>query len=219
MMRREVNQISMKLFFALLACWMFAFGGVAAAQSGRKAPKRTAPPPVAAPATVSSANDPQPLPLPIVVTKYVAGVESPLRTRIVADAVLERLQKSKAVTVRSGGELNRAEARKRAQADSKTYIVWVWLEPDVADTQRAAAEDERSRYSRSLVINYIIFTPGSGEIKTQGRVYQRTGQLTATSGGRIGVSTGRIADEFLLREAGIEAADRILSELDLAPAS
>ncbi len=214
-MRRIGSQSSIKLFCALLVCLLLAFSITAHAQSGRRAPKRITLPPVTAPAaTASPANDPQPLPLPIVVTRFVSGINSPFQTRIVADAILERMQKSKAVTVRGGGEMNRAEARKRAQADSKSYIVWLWLEPDSVDTQRVGVDD-RSRYSRSLVINYIIFMPGTGEVKTQGRVYQRTGQLTATSGGRIGVSTGRIPDDFLLREAGREAADRILSELDL----
>lgn len=214
-MRRIVNQSSIKFFLALV-CLLFAFSSIAHAQSGRKTPKQTPSPPVPAPATAAPpANNSQPLQLPLIVTRYVAGINISFQTRIAQDAVLERLQKSQSVTARGGGEMNRAEARKRAQADTKSYVIWLWLEPDMADIGRAQAGIGRVN-SRSLVLSYIVFTPGTGKIKTQGRVYQRTGQITMSGGGVLGIPTGRLPSEFLLREAGREAADRILTELDVA---
>ncbi len=216
-MRRMFNRNSINVFLAL-AFLSVAFGSVAQAQSGRKSTQRNPLPPVSPSATSPAppAREPKASPPPFVVTRYVSNINTHFHTRIVANAFLERLQKSKTLNVTNGGEMNRAEARKRAQSNRKNYFVWLSLEQDVGDTDNARAGIGNVA-SRSLVINYIVFMPGTGEIKTQGRVYQRVGQVTATSGGRIGVSTGRLPDEFLLREAGRETAERVLTELDLAP--
>ncbi len=215
-MRRMFKRNSINVFLALAAL-SIVFGGIAQAQSGRKSTQRNPLPPVPPSATSPAppAREPSPAPPPFVVTRYVSNINTHFHTRIAVNAFLERLQKSRTLNVTNGGEMNRSEARKRAQSNAKNYVVWLTLEQDVADTDNARASIGNVA-SRSLVIGYVVFMPGTGEIKTQGRVYQRTGQLT-TNGGRIGVSTGRLPDEFLLREAGRETAERVLTELDLAP--
>ena len=61
----------------------------------------------------------------------------------------------------NGGEMNRSEARKRAQSNPKNYVVWLSLEQDVADAgnQRTGGGND---VSRSLVVSYVVFMPGTG---------------------------------------------------------
>jgi hypothetical protein len=61
-----------------------------------------------------------------------------------------------------------------------------------------------------LVVSFTIFSPGTGKVKEQGRVYVRP------SGGVLSqrLPTGRTG-ELQLNEAGRETADRVMSILHL----
>jgi len=64
---------------------------------------------------------------------------------------------------------------------------------------------------RTLIVSYLVFTPGTGKIKTSGRIYQGT---TRVGVGQPVPSTRGIVD-YELRRCGRDAADRVLDVLDL----
>jgi hypothetical protein len=61
-----------------------------------------------------------------------------------------------------------------------------------------------------LLVSYLIFSPGTGKIKTSGRIYVRSSRNIL--GGRLPTSR---AGDAQLYQAGRETADRVISALNL----
>ncbi len=79
----------------------------------------------------------------------------------------------------------------------------------------------------SWLLNYVVFSPRSGEIAAQGRVYQRPtyGSGTVLGGGRPRVTVtrrgrnpGGMIDYRALEGMGRETAERVLADLAALPA-
>ena len=203
---------------ALLACALFVLSAAptAGAQSGRRIPKRPATsdpmppkesePPVAQPEEKRSDRPA----LPIMLAKHLNDMiySSDIYLNDVMSGFLERMSKIKNIRVEPAGtDTNRKEAYDAAKASPDRYVVWFQLVPDTM----SSAQQSDYNYGYYLYIDYVVFTPGTGKVKTAGHVYQRSrgaGPVSVPVPGRGGV-------EYQLRYAGAELADRVLSVLDL----
>ena len=100
---------------------------------------------------------------------------------------------------------SRGEAIKKAKADSRSYVVLLDLK-----------FDNMARQYEELILEFVVFAPGTAKIVTQGHSYlnaNRSGPLI------VGPSTrgpsSELYRERLLKQAGDDAASRILKALHL----
>ncbi len=200
-----------RLVVKLSLCALLAASFTAHAQSGRRIPKQPSspdptPPAQTEPATESS-TPAAPL-IPILVVKNLASAAiSPVLADFALEGCFEELKQSPSLRVSSGKDKNRKEASDYAKASTDTYVVLIQLESDVIDRGSLIEVDPRS-----LSLTYIVFTPGTGKIKTQGRVFQgqRVGPLS------LPAPNSTASYDYELRRCGREAADRVLDALKLA---
>mgnify|MGYP003288419170 CR=1 FL=1 len=102
----------------------------------------------------------------------------------------------------SDRSLTRGEAIKKAKADTTTYVVLLTLKFD----SMARSYDE-------MILEYVVFAPGTAKIAVNGRSYlnsNRAGPISVPRGG-----TNVMYREQLLRLAGEDAGNRILKSLHL----
>ncbi len=191
--------------------------GPVAAQSGRRAPV--------------SSSTPAPTPMPQatpVETKPAAETSAP-RSLVVGidreagfavipmyfyDSVLracaDRLDDSPSVKVTvANREMNRGEAIKRAKAETEAHLVWMQLR---FDTGRGMSDADL----REIYIDYWVFAPTTAKTVTNGRSYQQMYRgggviVMPRPGGRASVPY----TEQMLKQAARDAAERILSAMDL----
>jgi hypothetical protein len=186
------------------------------AQSGRRPPKQpTSPdpkpqsqpePPVQSPTPVQAFPR-----LPILVVKNLPNVgTSSIYSNIALDGCLEELKQSPSVEVSSSKDKTRKEASDYAKASNNTWVVLIQLEQDVVDTEHPSVMVTGGD-PRTLFVSYIVFTPGTGKVKTSGRIYQGS---TRGGVGQPVPNTRGIVD-YELRRCGRDAADRILDALNL----
>ena len=98
--------------------------------------------------------------------------------------------------------LTRGEAIKRAKADSSTYVVLLSLKLD-----------NMARSYDDLVLEFVVFAPGTAKTVVNGRSYMnsnRAGPISVPRG-----STNTIFYEQMLKRAGEDAGNRILKSLHL----
>ena len=99
-------------------------------------------------------------------------------------------------------DLSRGEAIKKAKAETKTYVVMLTL---TVDTMARSYDD--------LVLEYVVFAPGTAKSVANGRAYmngRRAGPVV------VGPPTGTsnvLFREELLKRAGEDAGERILKSL------
>jgi hypothetical protein len=116
----------------------------------------------------------------------------------------DRLRSSSADVDITNGSLNRGEAIKKAKADTKTYVVLLTLKLD----SMARSYDE-------MVLEFVVFTPGTGKVAVSGNTYPNSTRAGPISVPRGGGSTSAIYREQLLKLAGEDAGNRILKSLHL----
>ena len=184
------------------------------AQSGRRPPKQpsttdTKPPPEPPAQTPSStATTPR---LPILAVKNMISIGmSTIWSNIALDGCLEELKQSPTVDVSSGKDKTRKEASDYAKASKDTYVLLIQLEQEM--DKGTAGVLANGGDPRTLVVSYVLFTPGTGKVKTSGRIYQGT---TRGGVGQPVPSTRGISD-YELRRCGRDAADRVLDVLNLS---
>lgn len=180
------------------------------AQSGRKQVK---------PAPAAPVPTPTPEPTP---TPKKAETESELAFFIGADrsdafatfpfSYYDAVVRGCADRLRSGssadidatnGSLSRGDAIKKAKADTKTYVVLLTLKYD----SMARSYDE-------LILEFVVFAPGTAKIAVNGRSYMNSNRAGPISVPRGGSSSG-LYREQLLKLAGEDAGNRILKSLHL----
>ena len=189
--------------------------GAVHGQSGRKPPpppRPSTPPADTTEPPASSDSKPEKQKVPIIVTTYLPNVSSSsIYVNVVADGCLGRLKQSGGFAVTRQREMNRKEASDTAKGSADSYVLWVELRSDRADP---TVED--SRYAYDLYVDYALFTPGTGKVKTTGRVYQRR---AGTIGSPVPLppTVGRAPIESQLEQAGRETADRVMSALNILP--
>jgi hypothetical protein len=196
--------------------------GFAEAQSGRRPPKKSESegvqrPSETVPEIKPEAKQPEKERTPVLIVKS----NSYFNSFYVGDYVLEgctaRLKQAATLQVERGKDMNRKEASDAAMAPTIRYVVLL----DITS--------ERMRYGRQtrgqdqiddVVVEYTIFSPGTGKVKSSGRVYQMRPRSTVGGVGvPLPVPNGPAAAEQSLRQAGRDVADRVISSLGVLPAS
>ena len=196
---------------------------VAQAQSGRRADKRGASPPVPvsvetpAPAKPQPKKPTEPQTSLLVVLDMAQSLDMAFHfPERIQTWIAKRLSDSSALAVTEGGKDNRKEAITRAKNSTDTFVIWVQLEEGYYSV------DQRSDSSRpnmeNFRINYAIYTPVTGKAKDSGVVYLNYRQSI--------VDLGRIrneatcypnvrGNEYVLLQASLEVARRIINKFDL----
>ena len=182
------------------------------AQSGRRQVK----PPPAAPVPTPT---PEPTPIPKKVEKeselvFFVGADrhdsySSLPFSYF-DAALrgcaERLRAGTSASVDvSDKSVSRGEAIKKAKSETGSYVVFLTL-----------TFDAMARSYDDLVLEYVLFAPGTGKVVTYGRSYmngQRAGPVVV--GPPRGTNTGGLYREQRIQQAGEDAGTRIIKALHL----
>jgi hypothetical protein len=224
-----------RTFFASLFCAVmltFLVATSLSAQSGRRRPparpeappvpettggRETAARPSSSPSSTAATR------YNVYLTTYVRSTTVPSSGRIPLRTFTETLRRAQNLTVTMGEPLNRGEAHDRARASESEYVVWVHLESEITAPVR---DDLDQSNPDEWFLSYVIFTPRTGAIMEQGRVYQRP---TYASGGVLGIPPigtsgtrrrGRIGgmpDYRALERMGREAAERVIADFDRLP--
>ena len=116
----------------------------------------------------------------------------------------DRLRSSSADVDMSDGSLSRGEAIKKAKADTKTYVVLLTLK-----------YESMARSSDDMVLEFMVFTPGTGKVAVSGNSYPNSNRAGPISIPRGGGSTNVMYREQILKLAGEDAGNRILKSLHL----
>lgn len=207
---------------AVIAC-----GAVTQAQSGRKSKQETTPPsqqPAPSVESESESSSSRPTEtksatprFQIIVVKSIPSANLAFWTSKAYRDFLERLRESTDVEVLEGKEMNRKEAITLAKNKDETFVIWLELEVDVNTGDEESARVTTINPS-CLFIKYILFSPGSGKVKSQGKVYQDGYQSVCvgtpirpspfpTSGPR------QLPPDYTITKAAREAANRILDAI------
>lgn len=189
---------------------------IAEGQSGRRPPKRpTSPdplppaqsePPISKPSVESEKSA-----IPILIARHLQDIafSSDYYLRAVMDGFLERMGRNKMVKATPAPkELNRKEAQDAAKVSKDTYVVWFQLSSDNIASNRSDYE-----YGYSLYIDYVLYSPTTGERKSSGHIYQRQNRRGVPLPTPRSGSGGAV--EYTLRYAGVEFAERVLDSLNL----
>lgn len=217
--------------FAAVALCAFALTNAARAQS-RRAPRPAATPTPeptptpeeaqgeseSAPRSAGTRKDPA-----IVVSFLILENDNPMMSLdyMARDDIwkefLERLGKSRAVSVTQGGKATRGEALKRAKLERESYVVLFEMqeERDMGGDASIGRVD-----SRNLLLKTYVYAPQTGSLKYADTIYQRPYRDTATVGGvRIPVPSGRVIERYpsqrQLEQAAREAADRLMARFNV----
>lgn len=215
----------------VLCALMPGAGAEAGAQSGRRQAKPRSPVPVASPAPEQggvsdsdagakrAANEP-------LHSFYVLEDENtdvfmniPVAARdIIMESFVARLRASSDVSASSGGRGDRRRARDHAKTERKAYTVLLEITSDQMMGRRPRNAGEPVPLD-SMAVNYYVYAPGTATLKAQGRVYMRPAQASARVGGiRLPIpapTSSRIGVEYVLEQAGRDAAERVASSLDI----
>ena len=189
----------------LLTCF-----SISLAQSGRRSPKTSAPPPpITEPESTDSKITTAPAPKPSLVLNVgidnnASFVHFPLN--FYADAlrtIIERLSKDGSVKVNDLGTITRGDAVNSAKAEKETSAFVVYLDIKVDSMN----PDAFSQDARDAILEYWVFAPGTAKNATTGHTYARAyenkvGVLRPNSSGTF--------DNYLLNLAAKAAAERIL---------
>ena len=192
----------------------------AQAQAGRRAaprkdPPATAPAPEQSPAD-PSASKPEASKLSLLVTyNLTSGFVVPEIAFSIIDGFIKRLKDSPALTVDIERDMNRRRAIERAAAGRETYVIWVFVQPDVREPDRP--KDIGPIKSGNLVVNYTVFAPVTARVKTAGRVYCLCHRKALSESGTEATqqATLSVPVEYTLEQSGRAAADRVIEAFEL----
>lgn len=182
------------------------------AQSGRRAPKPISHPTTnTPPPTVSEQPSPGEKPA-IKKQTLIVGLDDSIAGSYIptymSDAVwrgfIGRFNEVSNITLTTDRNMRRKQAIDRAKKETETFVVLLQLAIDMMGARSAGSVSPEG-----VIVSYIVYTPGTGKVKEQGRVYVRPSR--SILGQRI--PTGRVVDSQL-NEAGRETASRVMSALD-----
>lgn len=215
--QRRSSMLASGRALAAVVALVAVSAGTVAGQSGRRAPRSSSPAPTPTPQAEpvekrAAAETKADLSLVVGIDRVSTFAYIPT---YFYDSVLrvcgERLDDSPSVKADiANREMNRGEAIKRAKAETESHIVWLQLRLDNA---RAQSSDDL----REVYIEYFVFAPTTAKIVTSGRTYQqmaRAGGVIAMP--RPGGGASLPYTEQLLKQAAREAADRILSAMNVS---
>ena len=203
----SVNRVmTLRRHFAMVVLLAFV-GGVAQAQSGRRAPKPQASPDKTeatptgelASETNKAAKEESARKIKVVVARQSTSKTLPSEDVIYASFV-NRLNEFGAMATTSIGDLNRDQAIKRAKAETDAFVVLMQFEID--SFQRGTIVMN----SPDLKITYFVFAPRSGKEMTKDKIY-----FQAIGGARARKDEWPKGPPLKITAAaaGIAAADRL----------
>jgi hypothetical protein len=194
----------------VLGCFVLTCASVSPAQSGRRSPRiSTPPPPLAEPESPDPKSTTAPAPKPSLVLNVGMDdnggfVRFPLK--FYTDAMLtiiERLSQDASVKVNDLGNITRGDAVKGAKAEKETFAFVVYLDIKVDSMN----PDAFSQNARDAIIEYRVFAPGTAKTATSGFSYARNYEK------KVGIprpnSSGTF-DNYLVNMAAKAAAEQIL---------
>ena len=200
--------------FVIFATLLLAFCFIAInAQSGRRAPK-TAPTP-----TPEESPEPKQSPKKQSVDKpevaLILGIDGDSFTNVPLyyyDAVLQscanRINEASTVALDvSEKQMNRGEAIKIAKSQKEGYVAALRLRSDAIDA------GSTSNQNIDLYVEYTVFAPGTAKVVSSGHAYQRVGKTGSILSKIPTARTSGVYTEELLKQAGRDAADKILDAL------
>lgn len=216
----ELHKVSLRCAAMAALCTFVATGLVAGhPQSGRRIPKQSKPAPQPESAQPepdsskpSTRDQSEKGKLQVIVAPDIGdrdGVDY-LERRVVSGCV-ERLRDAAKIEAISAPELNRKEARDRARLSQNAYVVWLELRVDSFNTRRGLG----SLDPNELVVDYVLFTPGTGKVNTQGRVYLRNMASTGPVGVGLPTPSGGLAVDYLSYRAGRQTAERVMAAIGI----
>lgn len=136
---------------------------------------------------------------------------------LVMNSLITRLQDSPNVSVAAGGKSDRKRAHDHAKIEREAFTLLVQI--DAETTGGRPPTTGRPTDLGSLVVRYYVYAPTTATLKLQGQVYMRPYQASARIGGvRVPLptpGTNRLPVEYAFEQAGREAAERIMSGLDI----
>lgn len=190
----------------------------AGAQSGRRIPKRSEPPPPvqsAPPDQTPPTPPPQPARprTPVHVGESTRGMGgASYLSNVVVEACARQLEKSSAVEVTADDRwMTPGEASNRAKASETTYFLAIVIDATSYNNDPRATVNNRPDVD--IFVDFSLFTPRTGKTKTHGRLYIRP---YASSGPMPLPTPGAARLDYLLRQAGEDVADHVLRALELA---
>jgi hypothetical protein len=101
-------------------------------------------------------------------------------------------------------DLSRGEAIKKAKSETKSYVVLLTL-----------SLDSLARSYDDLILEFVVFSPGTAKVVTTGRSYQNANRKGPIIVGPTSRGSG-LYREQLLQQAGEDAGERILKALHLS---
>ena len=198
-----------KRLITVLALLIFAAS--VQAQSGRRQtkpiPAAPVPTPTPEPTPTPKKDDGKPE-LIIVVAKdsdtALSGIPLSFQ-RAAQQGCADRLRgRSPAEVDEPNREMNRGQASDKAKHSTNTYVVLL-----------AVRVDSMATSSGQLQVDYVLFAAGTGKVLTTGRAYVNQNRAGPVILGPTSRLPSGVYREQWLREAGEEAADRVLKKLNL----
>lgn len=123
----------------------------------------------------------------------------------------DRLEESPSVRVQGTiRDFTRAEAIKRAKKETEIFVVWLQLRGE------NLGADRNLNNINDLMLEYTIFSPSSAKVAGSGRTYPgaaRVGRVIV--GPQTPGRTDSIYGEYMLKQAARDAAEKILSSLQV----
>lgn len=123
---------------------------------------------------------------------------------------IRRLNEANIVFANAGGNnMNRAEGIKVAKGETQRWVVSLEVRSFFAESGRQIKPEDDE-----LFVEYTVIEPETGKVKRSGRtqnhIYQSGGRKSA--GGPKGVGQ---YSEYSIKQAAVEAADKILAGFDI----
>lgn len=206
----------MTMKFLAIVVILFALSGAIEAQSGRRSTggstTSTTTPSVAGPKTTEKKPAPAPkLQLLVGIDREEVFNNVPYYIYdTVLDDVIRRLGDAEIVFANSGGRMTRADASKAAKGEKVRWVVNLEIRSIYSDSGRQVKNNQDE-----LVVSYLVMEPETAKVKHSGVTRQHIYQ-----NGRGGISTppknGGVYSEYSIKQAALEAADRILSDFDIS---
>lgn len=189
---------------------LLLLGVSAKGQSGRR-PPRSEPKPVSDVTPASDVNESAPRvgdekgnhklarKVTLLVASQLTSKRQPSETTIYA-SFIERLNQFTNVSGTSIGDAKRRQAILRAREEGESFVVLVQFEIDNFQEGRLVLN------SPDLEVKYFVFAPGTGELKTKGKVYYQ-----AIGGAKMRKDNWPNGPpiKITVEAAGIEAAERV----------
>lgn len=216
--------IGWPLVILLLTC------GVALGQSGRRAgqkPDAVASQPAAGQKNEQAAQAASALLSLIVMDQFSSEDIPPSSAREIVQSFVTRLrERSSAIAVTLERDFSRKEAVERAQKVQRAYVVWLQVQPDRPGGEEATPDIGDTGEFITLVLHYIVFSPGTAEIRTEGRIYYQHLDEKALAAAARSSNKNRKPRKIILRQpseetfegVGHAAADRVVASFkDILP--